>query len=111
MTLPLSGWSTASDSGRSDQKMMESIGLSTLMVNGLLIAAFSVFLAVAGLMWVNETQGTYTSALKLPLNIVFYAALPVTSIMSVWFAVKRLKSGQFSELDASGGDEVTRRKP
>ena len=37
----------------------------------LLIAAFSVFLTVAGMMWVIETQGTYTSALKLPLNIVF----------------------------------------
>lgn len=71
-------------------------------VSLLLIAAFSVFLIVAGMMWVIETQGTYTSALKLPLNIVFYAALPVTAIMSVWYAVKRLKSGQFSELDASG---------
>ena len=41
MNLPLSGWTASSDGGRSDQKMMESIGLSTLMVTGLLIAAFS----------------------------------------------------------------------
>ncbi len=72
----------------------------------LLIAAFSVFLTVAGVMWVKETQGTYTSALGLPLNIVFYAALPAASLMSVWFAVKRLKAGQFSELDAGSGEEI-----
>jgi TRAP-type C4-dicarboxylate transport system permease small subunit len=72
----------------------------------LLIAAFSIFLSVAGIMWVKETQGTYTSALGLPLNLVFYAALPAASIMSVWFAVKRFRSGQFSELDAGAGDEI-----
>jgi len=46
MTLPLSGWTASSDDGRSDQKMMESIGLSTLMVNGLLISAFSAAAAL-----------------------------------------------------------------
>jgi len=74
-------------------------------VSLLLIAAFSVFLSVAGVMWVKETQGTYTSALGLPLNIIFYAALPVASIMSGWYAMKRFKCGQFSELDAGGGEE------
>lgn len=72
----------------------------------LLIAAFSVFLTVVGAMWVKETHGTYTSALVLPLNIVFYAALPVTSIMSLWFAVRRFRTGRFSELDAGAGEEV-----
>ena len=46
MNLPLSGWTASSDSGRSDQKMMETIGLSTLMVTGLLIAAFSAAAAL-----------------------------------------------------------------
>ena len=46
MTLPLSGWSASSDSGRSDQKMMETIGLSTLMISGLLISAFSAAAAL-----------------------------------------------------------------
>jgi ABC-2 type transport system permease protein len=41
MNLPLAGFTTSSDSGRSEQKMMEGIGLSSLMVTGLLIAAFS----------------------------------------------------------------------
>jgi len=74
-------------------------------VSLLLIAVFSIFLSVTGMLWVKETQGTYTSALGLPLNIVFYAALPVASLMSAWFAVKRFKRGQFSELDAGGGEE------
>ncbi len=46
MNLPLSGWTASSDSGRSDQKMMETIGLSTLMVTGLLVAAFSAAAAL-----------------------------------------------------------------
>ncbi|MCP4377497.1 MAG: hypothetical protein GY794_15140 [bacterium] len=41
VNLPLAGFTTSSDGGRSDQKMMESIGLSSLMVTGLLVAAFS----------------------------------------------------------------------
>ncbi|MBT3201221.1 MAG: hypothetical protein HN350_15075, partial [Phycisphaerales bacterium] len=46
MNLPLSGFTVSSDSGSSDQKMMESIGLSTLMLTGLLIAAFSAAAAL-----------------------------------------------------------------
>jgi ABC-2 type transport system permease protein len=46
MNLPLSGWTAASDGGASEQRMMESIGLSTLMVTGLLIAAFSAAAAL-----------------------------------------------------------------
>ena len=41
INLPLSGWSATTDDGGSDQRMMESVGLSTLMVTGLLVAAFS----------------------------------------------------------------------
>ncbi|MDP6545908.1 MAG: hypothetical protein QGH60_18150 [Phycisphaerae bacterium] len=44
--LSLAGWTASSDGGKSDQKMMESIGLSTLMVTGLLIAAFSAAAAL-----------------------------------------------------------------
>jgi len=72
----------------------------------LLIAVFSVFLCVAGALWVKETQGTYTSALGLPLNIVFYAALPITSVMSLCFALKRFKRAQFSELDAGTAQDL-----
>ena len=46
MNLPLSGFTASSDTGRSDQKMMETIGLSTLMVTGLLVAAFSAAAAL-----------------------------------------------------------------
>ncbi|MDP7637414.1 MAG: ABC transporter permease subunit [Phycisphaerae bacterium] len=39
--LPLSGWTVGSDYHTTDQKMLENVGLSTLLVTGLLIAAFS----------------------------------------------------------------------
>ncbi len=76
------------------------------LISLLLITAFSLFLIAAGFLWVRETHGTFTSALGLPLNIVFYAALPITSILSVVFAVRRLKTGQYAELDAGQGEEL-----
>jgi len=46
VNLPLSGWTVSSDAATTDQKLMESVGLSTLMVTGLLIAAFSAAAAL-----------------------------------------------------------------
>ena len=63
-----------------------------------------VFLVVAGLVWVQQTSGTYTPALGLPLNWIFYAALPLTAGLGCYFAVKRLMTGQYAEMDV--GQEV-----
>lgn len=41
LDVPLSGWTVSSDYQASDQKMLETLGLSTLLVSGLFIAAFS----------------------------------------------------------------------
>ncbi len=40
-SLPLSGWTMGTNYRETDQKMFESVGLSTLLLSGLLIAAFS----------------------------------------------------------------------
>ena len=71
----------------------------------LLILAFNVFLVVAGFLWVHQTAGTYTPALTLPLNWVFYAALPFTAALSCWFAVRRLVTGEYAELDVGQGEK------
>lgn len=41
LELPLSGWTMEIDYRASDQKMLETLGLSTLLVSGLLLASFS----------------------------------------------------------------------
>ena len=64
-----------------------------------LILAFNVFLVIAGMLWVRETSGAVTPALRLPLNWVYYAALPITAALSCWFAVRRLVAGEYAELD------------
>ena len=50
-----------------------------------LITLFNVALSVIGFCWVWEVSGTLSPALSLPLNIVFYAALPVASVLSAIF--------------------------
>lgn len=41
LTLPLAGWTMSTDYHATDQKMLVNLGLSTLLVSGLLVAAFS----------------------------------------------------------------------
>ncbi len=65
-----------------------------------LILAFNIFLVVGGMLWVRETSGAVTPALGLPLNWVYYAALPITAALGCWFAVRRLLAGEYAELDA-----------
>jgi TRAP-type C4-dicarboxylate transport system permease small subunit len=75
------------------RRVVEALGL-------LLILAFHVFLVVGGFLWVYQTSGARTPALGLPLNWVFYAALPSTAAVSGCFAVRRFLAGHYAELDA-----------
>lgn len=70
-----------------------------VMLLGVLL--FYLAMLVLGFMWVYETRGTSTSALKWPLNWFFYAALPTSAVLGAWYSLRRLKSGQYSELDAA----------
>jgi len=65
------------------------------------VCAFHVALAVLGGMWVWATRGSYTSALQWPLNVVFYAALPATAALGVWYSLRRLLRGAFTENDVA----------
>ncbi len=55
-----------------------------------LVAAFLGFLVVVGFQWVTLNADTPTPALQLPLNYVLYASLPVTSLIGIYFALRRL---------------------
>lgn len=54
------------------------------------IALFHAALIVLGFCWVWSTRGTHTSALQWPLNIFFYAALPCSAMLTLWYALRRL---------------------
>jgi len=85
------------------RRVVEALGL-------LLVLAFNAFLVVAGFLWVRETEGALTPALGMPLNWVFYAALPLTALLSCFYAVRRFVAGEYAELDAGDapqGEERT----
>ena len=61
------------------------------------VALFHAAMVVLGVCWVWSTHGSYTSALQWPLNLFFYAALPCSATLALWYAVRRLVRGEFSE--------------
>lgn len=63
-----------------------------LIFNTFLITAFNGGIIVIGFMWVNDVSGTLSPAIGLPLNIVFYAALPCSALLSFIYGLARLQS-------------------
>jgi TRAP-type C4-dicarboxylate transport system permease small subunit len=63
------------------------------------IGLFQIAMIVLGFMWVYAARGTLTSALQWPLNLLFYAALPCTALLSLWYAARRLVRGEYREMD------------
>ena len=57
-----------------------------------LILAFSGLMVVLGVELVRRTANTVSPALSLPVNYVFYAALPITFLLAVYYAVRRMVS-------------------
>jgi len=65
------------------------------------VCLFQTALVVLGLMWVWSTRGARTSALQWPLNLFFYAALPCTAALGVWYTLRRLWHGEYAENDVT----------
>ena len=71
------------------------------------VSLFFVATLVLGVIWVHQTSGTLTSALGWPLNWFFYAALPSSSLLGVFYAARRFLGRQFSDReDSSEGEPV-----
>jgi len=47
LSVPLSGWTVGTEYRQTDQKMLEVLGLSTLLISGILLAAFSASSALS----------------------------------------------------------------
>ncbi|MEA3478133.1 MAG: TRAP transporter small permease [Bacteroidota bacterium] len=67
------------------------------ILNQIVITAFFASIVVIGSFWVYHSRGLQSGALGLPVNIVLYGALPLTSMLGVWYSVKRLRE-EMSEL-------------
>ena len=61
------------------------------IANTLLITAFSGIMAILGFLWVINVSGTLSPAIGLPLNIVFYAAYPVSAVFTLIYGLNRIK--------------------
>ena len=72
-----------------------------------LVTLLYLFLVVAGFVWVWETRGTTTSSLKLPLNWVFYAALPTTGLLGLFYCIRRLKRLEVTELEMGTSEQLS----
>ena len=57
----------------------------------ILIILFNIVMSVTGFFWVYEVSGTLSPAMSLPLNWIFYAALPCAAVLSVIFGIILLK--------------------
>ncbi len=60
------------------------------LVEMTLVLALLVFLTVVGFRWVHLNADTPTPALRLPLNLVLYASLPVGCMLSAWYVLVRM---------------------
>lgn len=65
----------------------------------ILVLLLQLALLVLGTAWVWSTRGSKTSALQLPLNLVFYAALPTTLLLSLYYTISRLMRGKHTMQD------------
>lgn len=59
--------------------------------NTTIIIFFNGLMVLIGFSWVINVSGTLSPAVGLPLNIVFYSALPVSAVISVIYGVIRLR--------------------
>ncbi|MCR9288316.1 MAG: TRAP transporter small permease [Bacteroidetes bacterium] len=61
-------------------------------LDDVLLLSFLLFITIGGFIWVFQLSGSYSPALSLPLNWLFYAALPTTSLIAFIYAIKQFQS-------------------
>lgn len=62
-----------------------------VLFNSILLLLFLFFLAIGGFIWVYFSEGASSSALGLPLHLTLYGALPVTSMLGSYYAIRNIK--------------------
>jgi TRAP-type C4-dicarboxylate transport system permease small subunit len=62
-----------------------------VLFNSILLLLFLFFLTIGGFVWVYFAEGASSSALGLPLHLTLYGALPVTSMIGSYYAIRNIK--------------------
>lgn len=62
-----------------------------LLFDLIIMLIFLLFLVGGGFVWVYYAEGAYSSALGLPLHIILYGALPVTSVLGCYYTIRRIR--------------------
>ena len=75
------------------ERLPDALQRHIAKVNRWLLVSFVVALMVLGFRWVVEVHGTLSPALGLPLNIVFYGALPVSMMVALYYLIQELREG------------------
>lgn len=72
----------------------KKIGSKLNRFNRWIMLAFTFYLFVGGLIWVVQSAGAYGSSVKLPINIILYGALPVSSGLAAYYLMKDLTTNK-----------------
>lgn len=62
------------------------------LINALFVLIFTLLITYIGFELVSRTGGTISAALSLPLNYVYYLALPATFLLGCFYAFKNFIS-------------------
>lgn len=73
--------------------------------NHVLVLIFSLTIVWLGIEFVQRTSGKISPALSLPTNYVYHAALPVTFVLGVYYAAKKVLQDIRSHKNASRKEE------
>lgn len=60
------------------------------IINTILIAAFTLAIIILGALWMFHARELRSSALGLPVYIVLYGALPVTSLLGLYYSIRQV---------------------
>lgn len=72
------------------ERLRGKLKLYLKIFDTLIVTLFNGVISVIGFFWVINVSGTLSPAIGLPLNIVFYAALPFSAVISFFYGLFRL---------------------
>ena len=71
-------------------KLPRKFSTGLKMAGNIVIILTSIFFTVTGFILVYKLKGSYSAALGLPVNWFLYAALPLASVISIWYGYRNL---------------------
>ena len=67
------------------------------LLGSVVLLLFLLFLVGGGFLWVYYAEGASSSALGLPLHLILYGALPVTSVAGCYYAIRNIRNEMLNQ--------------